>query len=445
LAGEHLVMNNSTSPGDQSYDEFHGVNPATTAESYANYAAVGNSHNDVYGNEQLFDMTPFDTIAPSSLSVTYAAHDDSCIDTLGGVCSQIGFHRGIPPSVTHPKARYSTSAIPFAHGLSENSDMFALGAPNPMSASGFSQSELDLNLAQHRYGLRAFQSFPQNNFLGSPYRAGVSFNIPNYGGLQQQPVPEDCSSVGCSQFSCSNDACCSTAPCEDEDCEAAGSPCDDSHCYEHNDPCNSLGGPWVIPNWNSSAPLQQNPLHNQPCNHTILEHEAIDTLRALGQASDGPVQPPQSDSSQLASPARIHQPKDLVYGSSTDPSTPPLTRETSISSAKSAARSLPAQTPGAASQDHVCQWILPTEPGHEVTVCACIFKTRQQLQTHLCDVHVTPMSTKTKFNCLWHGCDRSPGKDFASRNKLRRHINTHTGCKLCESLPRVIFMLTRDR
>jgi hypothetical protein len=30
---------------------------------------------------------------------------------------------------------------------------------------------------------------------------------------------------------------------------------------------------------------------------------------------------------------------------------------------------------------------------------------------------------------LWEGCSRKDDQVFASRNKLRRHISTHTSCR----------------
>ncbi|KAJ3087213.1 zinc-finger protein [Quaeritorhiza haematococci] len=72
---------------------------------------------------------------------------------------------------------------------------------------------------------------------------------------------------------------------------------------------------------------------------------------------------------------------------------------------------------------HGCWWL----------DCGTRFDTFDELTDHVSERHIG--SGKSEYVCLWRGCDRG-GKPFAQRQKVMRHIQTHTGdkpyeCELC--------------
>ncbi|KAI0058989.1 hypothetical protein BV25DRAFT_1809863 [Artomyces pyxidatus] len=80
---------------------------------------------------------------------------------------------------------------------------------------------------------------------------------------------------------------------------------------------------------------------------------------------------------------------------------------------------------GAASETSTCQW-------HD---CGATFTGVDDLTAHINTVHV--VGGKAHYECFWDGCNRSGDKGFASKQKICRHIQSHTGhrpfqCKLCK-------------
>lgn len=71
--------------------------------------------------------------------------------------------------------------------------------------------------------------------------------------------------------------------------------------------------------------------------------------------------------------------------------------------------------------EHACRW----------RGCSLVFESSAELMTHLSADHVG--SGKAKYECCWVGCDRAPdehgvgGRGFAQRQKVMRHLQTHTG------------------
>lgn len=73
---------------------------------------------------------------------------------------------------------------------------------------------------------------------------------------------------------------------------------------------------------------------------------------------------------------------------------------------------------------HACRWMNCTER----------FEAFDKLTIHLSKVHVG--SGKSEYRCHWVPCDRD-GKLFSQRQKIMRHIQTHTGakpfqCQICQ-------------
>ena len=78
--------------------------------------------------------------------------------------------------------------------------------------------------------------------------------------------------------------------------------------------------------------------------------------------------------------------------------------------------------------NHVCKWIID---GETETLCAAQFGDTNALQAHVESSHY-PQSRKRKpkshWVCKWLGCVEK-GETRGSRDKLRKHVYTHTGCK----------------
>ncbi|WFD19367.1 zinc-finger protein [Malassezia caprae] len=67
-------------------------------------------------------------------------------------------------------------------------------------------------------------------------------------------------------------------------------------------------------------------------------------------------------------------------------------------------------------RQHRCGWINCTES----------FSSHAELTAHITQVHVG--SGKTEYECGWVGCERAQqGRKFAQKQKVLRHIQTHTG------------------
>ncbi|KAJ7760410.1 hypothetical protein B0H16DRAFT_1813756, partial [Mycena metata] len=84
----------------------------------------------------------------------------------------------------------------------------------------------------------------------------------------------------------------------------------------------------------------------------------------------------------------------------------------------------PPEAEATASGGHVCQW----------SSCGESFASLDDLTVHLTNVHVG--SGKTAYDCYWKDCPRHGENGFSSKQKLCRHLQSHTGhrpfqCKVC--------------
>ncbi|KAJ7767439.1 hypothetical protein DFH07DRAFT_328469 [Mycena maculata] len=85
---------------------------------------------------------------------------------------------------------------------------------------------------------------------------------------------------------------------------------------------------------------------------------------------------------------------------------------------------LPASSEDANQGGHVCRW----------TSCGQTFSSVDELTVHLTNVHVG--AGKTSYDCFWQDCSRHDQSGFTSKQKLCRHLQSHTGhrpfqCKIC--------------
>ncbi|KAL4063124.1 hypothetical protein J3A83DRAFT_4107099 [Scleroderma citrinum] len=80
----------------------------------------------------------------------------------------------------------------------------------------------------------------------------------------------------------------------------------------------------------------------------------------------------------------------------------------------------PPSTPG----DHPCKW----------ESCGQTFASCDELTAHIASMHIG--SGKAHYDCFWEGCTRNGDSGFSSKQKISRHLQSHTGhrpfqCKIC--------------
>ncbi|KIK09005.1 hypothetical protein K443DRAFT_83877 [Laccaria amethystina LaAM-08-1] len=78
-----------------------------------------------------------------------------------------------------------------------------------------------------------------------------------------------------------------------------------------------------------------------------------------------------------------------------------------------------------ASSTHICRW----------QSCGKSFESCDALTAHITTTHVG--SGKTQYECFWEGCQRHGEHGFSSKQKICRHVQSHTGhrpfqCKICQ-------------
>lgn len=81
----------------------------------------------------------------------------------------------------------------------------------------------------------------------------------------------------------------------------------------------------------------------------------------------------------------------------------------------------------------VCQWLCTDPDTQETHECGKVFSDAAELTAHISEDHVG--FRKNQYVCMWAGCDRH-GRPFAQRQKITRHLQTHTKnkpfkCEVC--------------
>ncbi|KAI0073268.1 hypothetical protein K474DRAFT_1666821 [Panus rudis PR-1116 ss-1] len=107
---------------------------------------------------------------------------------------------------------------------------------------------------------------------------------------------------------------------------------------------------------------------------------------------------------------------------------PPLNTQASSSCSSTVSLSgppTPAPEHDCSAPTHVCRW----------TGCGKTFVSCDELTAHITATHVG--GGKAHYDCFWEGCDRHGDRGFASKQKICRHLQSHTGhrpfqCKLCK-------------
>ena len=79
---------------------------------------------------------------------------------------------------------------------------------------------------------------------------------------------------------------------------------------------------------------------------------------------------------------------------------------------------------------HCCHWEIGVDQDGKPLSCDNVYHSEGDLQQHIIDNHIG--SGKSSYKCCWIGCERHNGKIFTQRQKLYRHIHTHTNYKPCK-------------
>ncbi|KAH8675843.1 hypothetical protein BX600DRAFT_432390 [Xylariales sp. PMI_506] len=413
-------MDTSGDPSGPSFGYDQELMSVASMDKFGEPPSAGGSQDHPFGAGFLMGYSPFDTIEPATLQLPHTSHDDSCIDACPGAYNAHGLPRGSYPAAAQTRPRFSVSSCSYPH-------------PSPDTPTFQAASDYD-----QMYSFMSPDSvlkFPMNlggklihhaNSSSQHYPTAI---LPNgFCNIPQCPVAEDCMSKNCSQFSCS-DVCCTTEICDDESCEDQGIPCGASKCLAGCDTAAPFDYNWDLdPDLNSDWAFSQHgydlTTHSQHCNHTNTEHDVALTLRDLKEPGTfGQTQQPSFNA--FDCPVFDHHDHDILSSS-----LPPLpaTSDTKVSIQTSPKPCLVTSISSIPEQ-FSCQWILRDDGDEHGDVCGQTFSNSEELHEHLGSVHVGQMTSKTKYLCRWRGCSRKDDKNFASRNKLKRHISTHTSYK----------------
>ena len=411
--------------GDPEYDPNYGLpalSPSSTLARFSATPAISNHDSDPTFS---YGLPTLETIAPSSLNAFHTSHDDSCIDTcIAKDYNPQPPHRGLyTPSHGH-RPRLSTSSMVRPQYQLENN---AFTAPIP-DFDFFSQyffPEMKFNMDTN------VKPPPLLPYSGHQVSGSAPLDPTSAPGLIQQcAVADDCVSVDCSQVSCSSN-CCSRV-CQDNDC-TEGTPCNDVACFD-DDIQPSLDHIFDFPDRHSPMGHGQgtDEAHNQPCNHTNAEHDVAFTLRDLKEPASSNLPHHHPGVYQFECPfldptdqTAVENDRTFSLGHEHLGSLYDTTIDLDSSGSKTHI-DVPSKAPEAA--QHVCSWVVSDKESGEEKVCGHVFNDSVSLNDHLCAEHISRLSAKTKYVCHWKGCSRGDDQGFASRNKLKRHITTHTAC-----------------
>ena len=409
--------------GDPEYDPNYAVPALSPSSDLARFSATPAISNHDSDPTFSYGLPPFDTVTPSSLNAFHTSHDDSCIDTcVGKDFNSQAPHRGFyTPSHGH-RPRLSTSSVVRPHYQLDNNS-YTAPVPEFDFFSQYFFPDMKFNMDTN--------AKPENPFPYSGHQVTAPFDPTAAPGLIEQcPVADDCVSVDCSQASCSSN-CCSLV-CQDNSC-TEGTPCNDVACFD-GDIHPSLDHIFDFGNW--QPPMGHgvdDEAHNQQCNHTNAEHDVAFTLRDLKEPSSTnvphhtgvyPFECPFLDPSE-----QLDAENARAFSLNHDHLEPLYTLAIDLKSSEPKVQAeVPLKAPEAT--QHVCSWVISSPDGvpGEEKVCGCVFNDSVSLNDHLCAEHISRLSAKTKYVCHWKGCARGDDQGFASRNKLKRHITTHTAC-----------------
>ncbi|KAI1759737.1 hypothetical protein GGR53DRAFT_512584 [Hypoxylon sp. FL1150] len=407
----YKTMGDSVDQDGVNYDLFPLNNlPVERFQSPAIPTGNHNFDNTLYPFGSSLDTL---TVAPASLH----QHDDSCVDKCPGTHSNTmqGLQRNMATPSFNTRPRFNPF---FPYQVSANSFQ---GQSQPFNNSQYHDTLPDMGF---RYEL-SNSAGAGHQFSNSQLLMENNFNA-NDLILSQYSTADDSASVNGSHISCQSD-CCSENVCQEETCSGDGTPCDDFHCLDNTGATNDIWDMDQDADQAWSTTIENS--HDQ-CGHTHTEHDVALVLRNL-RAPGGTNVPqqhlalPQYDygtigtsGQPVASIPIKHRPHSSVSDrTDVDSIPPPPELEESAEAAGDA-------------DPFACQWKISSQgPGAQEQICGHVYDDSTSLHEHVCNDHVALLTSKTKFVCAWDGCPRHSTQSFPSRNKLARHIATHSGYK----------------
>lgn len=351
------------------------------------------------------------SIAPSALQVSHNSHDDSCVDQCPGSLGSQGLTKYPPPP---SRMRLTPASV----------------CPSLPQVSGFQQWTPSFGAQARPFNHHGSYS---NRFVAQSLTNGTGFEMPQrqipiaFVDPRQQNYASQDGSECCSTVDCCTDPECEKNICEGDDCPNPSdnttcltSPAHNEESFWMNEPVNdfrhfsygniSNGNNWTVPQSTGHALAP----HDPNCNHTQTEHETAATLQGLRQ-----------DFATIRSPS-------IVYHGDADPisavETPALTAETATASPMSHRASISLPEPQGV---NTCRWLVGDV--HK-RICGQEFSSVGDLHQHVASEHVVNCGAEKV--CRWEDCTRELNKKFMSKNKLQRHMTTHTGykpftCEIC--------------
>ncbi|KAK6196910.1 hypothetical protein LQW54_011055 [Pestalotiopsis sp. IQ-011] len=415
---------------------YPGLASPNSADKFVHPGTGSHSHDSTchdaaaFGGDFLNGFS-FDTVEPSTLQVSHTSHDDSCVDQCPGSYNSQGLPRGTFPPAPHARPRFTNAncSLPYM----TEAPLF------PPTTHDFEQAQIYFPVeSEFRYPTfhgNRFSQHPPNN---GHQQFSTNFDAQGICNMPQCSIPNDCASADCGSGSCSEECCtdpsCEDAVCHDADCAHLGDTCNSTQCPTSPPSAGPFDYVWPDLNtdWNFHQHAGHGLLPHDPnCNHTNTEHDVAITLRHLKDPAAPDHQRVYLDG--FDSHAFCHGDVDVTP----TVETPALTADTANASPISHRPSLSLPTTMDTSGQHVCRWLVKAKGDVHAHTCGQIFACTEELHNHLAKDHVGQMSSKTKYLCLWEGCSRKDDQVFASRNKLRRHISTHTSfkpykCEVCQ-------------
>ncbi|BFZ57562.1 zinc-finger protein [Savitreella phatthalungensis] len=74
---------------------------------------------------------------------------------------------------------------------------------------------------------------------------------------------------------------------------------------------------------------------------------------------------------------------------------------------------------------HLCRWLVADAVSGKITPCGACLPSAEALTKHVTELHI-PTRQKS-YVCYWDGCTREHRKPFTQRQKILRHLVSHTG------------------
>ncbi|KAK8042024.1 hypothetical protein PG993_006547 [Apiospora rasikravindrae] len=413
-----------------SLDPYYGLDPLSSdLKSRFDYPGTTTNDDMFVAGEFSLDLNSF-----GSTDFGYGTnhpHDDGCTIRCPEDSNASSQYRGAPAHMSsYAKARAaSISFPPYSYGT--DSHLYPgngqLGFDQMMGLGWASQDPKQ----ESDDGLKFFPGYgTECSAAGCPDTyCPSSCTIPQCTGANQECSTEDqCSSISCLEGDHS------TPPCDIEDCVDPGSPCNDPHCMDLIDQTTSLDTMWDHhEQWREFGytPPDQFLTHGQQCNHTNTEHSVALTLGHL--RDPGPQDQPQDPNLvQFGCPifdqgGSLEKLCGMTQQITSTSEPPPLCPDTANDSPGTLTDSTSSKSGKQGPTENRCEWLM--RDGDQFINCNRVFNTCEELNNHVCDDHVNLLVGKERYFCLWHECKRNKDANFNSKNKLRRHIATHTKYK----------------